>query len=266
MISRRRMLTTGAGVTAIGALGAIGWEVAPHQLKAGLGLTPDAYVPDVPEGQVRLERLSSEAMGGEVDLFTAVPHGYGAGEGLPVVLVLHGANGAASKFRGFGFGRFVTASVERGAPPFVLAGTDDGPAGWLPTAGADPQAMLLEELPTWLARRGFDSDRTALWGWSRGGYGAVHLTLRDPARARAVALFSPALHADDPVLGDLATLSAVPMGIWCGDRDPWVDGTRALGSALPHAPERFAVVDGAHTRAFWNDHTLPALGWLAGHL
>lgn len=266
MITRRRLLTTGVGAVGVGALGAVGWEVAPYRMKARLGLAPEPHVPRAAEGQVRLERIPSTAMGGEVDLFTAVPAGHGDGAGLPVVVVLHGASAAAAHLRGFGLARFVTAAVERGAPPFVLAGTDDGPTGWVPGAGADPQAMVLEELPAWLARRGFDADRRATWGWSRGGYGALRLAVRDPAWARAAALFSPALDAGDPVLADLTMLAGTPIGIWCGDSDPFVEGARALAAALPSPPEVLTFADGGHTRLFWNDHTLDAFGWLARKL
>lgn len=106
---------------------------------------------------------------GAVDLFTAVPAGHGDGAGLPVVVVLHGSSAAAAALRGFGLGRFVTAAVRAGTPPFVLAGTDDGPAGWIADGPVDPPRMLRDELPTWLAERGFDAGRRTLWSWSRGG-------------------------------------------------------------------------------------------------
>lgn len=53
--------------------------------------------------------------------------------------------------------------------------------------------MLREELPGWLAERGFAADRRALWGWSRGGYGALRFVSETPGWARALVLFSPAL-------------------------------------------------------------------------
>ena len=46
-----------------------------------------------------------------------------------MVVVLHGASASARDLRTFGLGRFVTAAVRAGTPPFVLASTDDGPAG-----------------------------------------------------------------------------------------------------------------------------------------
>jgi predicted esterase len=239
----------------------------PDYVKGRLGLLPDPFIPDAGEGRVRVERVRSASMGGELDLFTAVPVGHGTGEGLPVVVVLHGSSARAADFRGFGLGRFLTAAVEQGAPPFVLAGTDDGPTGWVADgAGADPAAMLREELPGWLSDRGFAGDRRAVWGWSRGGYGALRLVEDTPDWARAAALFSPAVSEGDDVFGGVERLEGLPLGFWCGDEDPFIDALRALVERLPTPPEVLTVAEGAHTRIFWNDHTLDAFAWLAGHL
>jgi hypothetical protein len=266
MLTRRQLLTGGAGLVGLGTLGVGGWELTPDGYKARLGLLPDPFVPDAPEGQVRLETVRSDAMGGEVDLFTAVPAGHGDGAGLPVVVVLHGSSASAADFRAFGFGRFLTRAVERGAPPFVLAGTDDGPNGWVPAGRADPQKLVTEELPGWLARRGYDADRRALWGWSRGGYGVLRLAEVAPGWARAAALFSPAVATGDPVYDGLDALEDLPLGVWCGTDDPFYDAIRVLVDDLPAPPEVLTYADGAHTRNFWNDHTLEAFSWLAGHL
>jgi hypothetical protein len=213
-----------------------------------------------------VQAFSSAAMGRDVDLFTAVPAGYGDGAGLPVVVVMHGASASVGEFREFGFPRFLTAAVEAGAPPFVLAGTDDGPTGWLPSGGADPARMLRDELPQWLADQGFDVDRRAVWAWSRGGYGALRLALADPGWARAWALFSPAVAADDPELADLSALGDVPLAFWCGTDDAFYDDVRSVVDRLPGEPEVTGFVAGGHTRVLWNDLTLEAFAWLAEKL
>jgi hypothetical protein len=260
------VLIGGAALAGVAAAGATGWEVAPYsvtsRVRNHLGLTPDPFVPDAPEGQVRLERVTSEHLG-EIDLFTAVPAGHGAGAGLPVIVVLHGSSASAAAFQAFGLARFVTAAVQAGAPPFVLAGTDDGPDGWVPSAGADPQAMLGEELPGWLEDRGFAADRRALWGWSRGGYGALRYVQTDPAWARGLALFSPALHDGNSALADLSALAALPWGLWCGESDPFHDGAVALAEQAPTPPDPWVQGEGAHTRLYWNAHTLAMMQFLA---
>ncbi len=253
----------GAVVGGVAALGLAGGGAAVWRATRD---EPVWFVPDAAEGRVRVESVASAAMGGDVDLFTAVPAGYGDGAGLPVVVVLHGASASAAAFRGFGFARFLTAAVEAGAPPFVLAGTDDGPSGWVPDGGSDPFRMLQEELPGWLDERGFDSGRRVVWAWSRGGYGALRLALEDPGYAAAWALFSPAVSAGDPALADLSALAGEPTGFWCGTDDGFYDDVRAVVERLPDEPEVEVYEDGGHTRVFWNDHTLQAFAWMAGHL
>lgn len=265
-VGRRGLLAAGGLLVGLGALGL---EVAPPsvtaRLEGMLGIEPDVFVPDVAEGEVRLERVRSLAMG-DVDLFTAVPAGHGDGAGLPVVVMLHGSSASAAQLQGFGLARFVTAAVEAGTPPFVLVGTDDGPAGWVPSGDVDPQRMLRDELPLWLADRGFAAERRALWGWSRGGYGALKFVAGEPDWAASLALFSPALEPDDPVLLDLGSLADLPWGLWCGEWDPFRDGALALADAAPVAPAPWVGGDGGHTRAYWNNHTLEMFDQLARKL
>jgi pimeloyl-ACP methyl ester carboxylesterase len=264
--TRRQLLLGGTAALGVGASASAVWSATPWRIRAGLGLTPDPWIPDAPEGVVRLERVDSAAVPGGLDLFTAVPAGHGEGAGLPVVVVLHGSSASAADFRGFGLPRFVSAAVEGGAAPFVLAGTDDGPVGWVPGGGADPQAMLAGELPGWLADRGYDASRIAVWGWSRGGYGALRMALDRPGWARAAALFSPALGDAEPDLDALAALESLPLGVWCGIHDIFYEPVRSLVRRLPAPPEVTTWEDAGHTRVFWNRHTIPALTWLAGHL
>lgn len=268
-LTRRRLVVGAGGLLAAGAAGAagvLGRDELPWEVRRSLGLLPDPYIPDAAEGRVRLERVSSAAMGTDLALFTAVPAGHGDGSGLPVVVVLHGSSASAADFRDFGLPRFVTAAVEAGAPPFVLAGTDDGPSGWVPVPGSDPFAMLREELPDWLAARGFDAGRRVMWGWSRGGYGALRFALEHPGWARAAALFSPAVSSSDPALADLSGLGTLPIGVWCGTDDGFHDAVREVAGRLPAPPVIETYAEGGHTRIFWNDHTVDALGWLGAEL
>jgi pimeloyl-ACP methyl ester carboxylesterase len=226
----------------------------------------DWFIPDAPDGQVKLETVMSEERGQEVDLFTAVPAGYGDGSGLPVVIVLHGGTGRPRDYQGFGFGRFVTQAVRDGAEPFVLAGADGDTLRWEPSAGDDPQGMVVNEMPQWLADRGYDVKRRVLWGWSMGGYGVLRLAESFPDYAGAVAAFSPALFDGDSVYDDAGQLTDLPLAIWCGTEDMFYDADRAFVAALPAPPQIVSYSPGAHTRYFWNDHTLAAFAFLAQHL
>jgi len=120
MITRRGLLVGGSVGVAVGVGlgGVVGWEMAPTSVQAdvrrALGRGPEIYVPDAPEGQVRLEQVTSQYLGA-TDLFTAVPAGHGAGAGLPVIVVLHGSSASAAAFREYGLARFVAAVVQAAA-------------------------------------------------------------------------------------------------------------------------------------------------------
>jgi pimeloyl-ACP methyl ester carboxylesterase len=267
-LSRRRLLTGIAGLGGIAALGGAGYAVMPDSLRIRLGWGPDPYIPDALEGQVHLETVGSQARGHDVNLFTAVPHGFGDGAGLPVVVVLHGASATASDFEPFGLARFLTTAVEAGTEPFVLAGADGGAQSWEPdrATGDDPRRMVIEERPGWLDDRGYDAGRRALWGWSMGGYGALRIAELDPGWARAVAAFSPAVGIGDAVFDAVAALAPTPLAVWCGTEDALYSSVRALVDSLPRRPEIVSYGDGGHTRVFWNDQTLEAFDFLGRHL
>ncbi len=266
-VGRRRVLLGAAGAGAVVAAGAVGWSLASDRVARSLGLGPDPFIPTAPEGVITLETVHSDARGADVQLFTAVPDGFGEGEGLPVVVVLHGASGRPSQYQEFGLGRFLTAAVEAGAAPFVLAGADGGTLRWEPQPdGDDPQRMVREELPRWLDERGFDATRRAVWGWSMGGYGALRLAQDAPRWSRATATFSPAVAVGDPVFGNVARLAGQTLGMWCGTQDPFIDAVRALVDVLPQPPVIASFTPGAHTRVYWNDQTLDAFEFLSSSL
>lgn len=256
------------GLAGVAALGGAAYAVAPARVDRLLGLEAEPFIPTAPEGLVRLETVFSKARGQDVDLFTCVPEGHGDGEGLPVVVVLHGSSARAEDFRGFGLPRFLTQAVRDGAEPFVLAGADGGLSGWEPNLSSsdDPQAMVVEEMPAWMNQRGFDGRRRGLWGWSMGGYGALRLAEGFGGWARAVAAFSPAVSSGDAVFADVDALSGLPLGVWCGTEDSFYDAVRELVTRLPQAPEVAGFSAGRHTRVFWNDQTLAAFDLLASHL
>jgi S-formylglutathione hydrolase FrmB len=229
---------------------------------------PQAHIPDAPEGQIRLETIYSRARGRKVRLFTAVPHGYGDGAGLPVCLVLHGVTATPSDYRAFGLGRFLTAAVRRGAPPFVLAGADGGVLYWEPDIAADdnPQEMLTTEMPNWLADRGYDAGRVAGWGWSMGGYGVLRLAEVRPGWLRATAAFSPDVTYSRRVSEQDGQLERTKLGIWCGRSDVLYHDVRAFVARLPQRPQIVCYGPGAHTRAYWDSVTLPAFAFVGAAL
>ena len=214
---------------------------------------------------MRLEQVRSTARGRDVGLWTAVPAGSGDGAGLPVCLLLHGGSATTADFSRFGYGRFLTAAVEAGAPAFVLAGADGSPGGWLGSgAGSadDPQAMLATELPRWCADRGFDSSRLAAYGWSLGGFGALRGAELRPGAWRAVAALSPAVAQGDAVFAGAGRLEPARTALWCAESDAFYPAVQALAAALPGPPRISGHAPGGHTRRFWNSVTPEAFAFV----
>jgi pimeloyl-ACP methyl ester carboxylesterase len=266
-VTRRALLVGSAVVVGTAIGGAASWPFLPDRIKWKLTGVPDAYIPDAPEGKVTLEQVYSKSRGAEVDFFTAVPAGYGNGKDLPVVVVCHGATATPADYQAFGLPRFLTAAVDAGSKPFVLAGAYGGVLSWEPQpSGDDPQAMVLEEMPDWIEERGFDSSRLALWGWSMGGYGVLRMAEVKPDWAKAVAAFSPAVTPGDNVFNGVDKLAGTPLGVWCGTEDGLFDSVQQLVDSLPEDPEIWSYSEGAHTRIYWNDQTLDAFAFLSSHL
>jgi pimeloyl-ACP methyl ester carboxylesterase len=254
---RRRFLLAG-GAVAGAAVAVAGYR--------GRLAGPDPTIPDVPTGDERLDRRRSDARGKAVDFYTAVPAGYGAGRGLPVCLVLHGASKTAADFASLGLGRFLTDAVRRGAPPFVLAGASGGRLSWRPAGGDDPQRMVREEIPAWCDERGFHPWRRVVWGWSMGGYGSLLLAEAYPGFVRAVAAFSPAVTEGDDVFTSTGLLRDLPVGLWCGRQDGLYPSVRKLATTLPQPPAAGSYAPGRHNFGYWSRCIPAAFEFLAARL
>ncbi len=124
--------------------------------------------------------------------------------------------------------------------------------------------MLAEDLPTWLANRGFTAPFAA-FGISMGGYGALNYARRPGLNA--VAAISAALftswadaksrnafadeaqwEATEP-LRHTDELSGTQLGVWCGERDPFITPDRQLISKAH--PKVAAIGPGAHDGNYW---------------
>ncbi len=266
LVTRRRILGLGAAAVGVAAAGVVSGTVPlPHRLRRiFLDQGPAGTIPNAPKGDVRLEYLESEARGRTVGFFTAVPDGHGDGQGLPVCLVLHGASATTADFEDFGLPQFLTAAVQAGVPPFVLAGADGGVSRWAGDGGLDdPQTMLRYELPDWCSARGFDTSRIAAHGWSMGGYGSLLLAIRNPDWLRGVAVLSPAVGGGE--VDDRADqLDGSRIAIWCGTADSLKPAIEALSAEIPGGPSIERYAPGAHTRAYWNRVTPEAMDFI-GH-
>ncbi|MER7016216.1 alpha/beta hydrolase-fold protein [Saccharopolyspora sp. NPDC000359] len=245
---------------------------------------------DMPE--IRTELVHSEHRGTDTQLYLAYPTGLESTENLPVVLYLHGRDGVEPTPIPYD----TLASLERlhregRIPPFAFAVVDGGynPYWNDGSANGDLAAMLNEELPGWLAERGFGDEEGlpfAVAGISTGGFGALtYAADRNLAGqpVSAVAEVAPALQvswegmrekeafatedewlAVDP-LHRLDDLGDVPVGVWTGDADPFLDGINELIERHDNTPV-VTFLPGGHEGAVFEAVGTEFVEFLAGAL
>jgi hypothetical protein len=259
-VSRRSLLLGGAGVGIVGVGAGVLTDVLPGgpRVRRLLGLTgPDGTIPDVPAGPVVTSKLASRARGRDVTVITMAPEGFTA-DALPKVVALHGRGGDANWILGLGLPKFLTAAVRAGVPPFAVISVDGGPdTYWVDSKpGDDPQKMLTDELPA----------VQAAFGVSMGAFGALRFA-RNRRDLKAVAVAGPALFeswSDASIRGAFASeaqwsaneplrhandIAGVPLGVWCGTEDPFVDAAHSLISQTH--PAQAAIGPGAHEDPYW---------------
>ncbi|MGI8310639.1 alpha/beta hydrolase [Saccharopolyspora hattusasensis] len=268
MLSRRSVLASGvAGLAAL-----------------GVGLTADLdsrpAVPLADASDLSVEQVYSQARNCPVHLVTMYPKGV-AREGLPACLMLHGRFGDARKSAG-GLPNWLSDSVAVGRiPSFAFLAVDGGGNSyWHRWPGDDPMSMLLDEVPRWLAERGLGGEGGrpfAAAGISMGGFGALLYARRRREQGNplsAAAVVSPALitswqemskrrafaneaeWAEMDPLRHIGALGDVPLGVWCGTEDRFIDGTRRFIRAAQ--PDYASTTPGGHNSRYYRK-ALPEL-------
>ncbi|HVV11940.1 alpha/beta hydrolase [Amycolatopsis sp.] len=255
--SRRSLLIAGAsglgiaGITAGTATGALPFSEA---VQRALGVTSTTPVSQL--GVAKVERVFSQARNREVDLVTLLPS-KNPPKNLPMSLLLHGLHGRARTAAPTGTLAELSSQVARHASPsYGFVAVDGGDNYWHQAhPGDDPMAMLLEEVPQWLKRRGLggtDGLPFACTGMSMGGFGGLLYARRRAERRQpvgALALLAPALILSwtemakrgifrdeaewasmDP-LKHLDATAGVPMAVYCGTEDSFIDGVRQFMAA-----------------------------------
>ncbi|HEY0453640.1 alpha/beta hydrolase [Actinophytocola sp.] len=217
------------------------------------------------------ERIRSMSRRTEVELVVIRPEE--AEPNLPVCLALHGRGASARQFLDLGVPETLSSLVNyQGTPPFAVVAVDGGDSYWVArNEEDDPQLMLSDEIPKWLGERGLASNPFAVLGISMGGYGALNYA-KNPSDP-AVAAISPALFLswpeasardafaderhwrDTDPLQHPQSFAGVPMGVWCGEADPFVDATRQLITRAK--PSVGDIEPGDHDPVFWRK-VLPA--------
>lgn len=272
-LSRRGFLAASASA----ALTAAGCASEPP--RPGPPAGPPPAKPAALTSAVTVERVVSAARNQTVDLVFMVPEGVPATD-LPVCLALHGRGASARNFLTLGLPEALTRVVKDGTPPFAVVAID-GDHYWLETEpGDDPQRMLSAELPGWLSNRNLKQP-SAVFGISMGAFGALRYA-RDHRDLRAAAACSPALftswgdakarkmfesreqwEANEP-LRHLDELKPVPVGVWCGNGDPFAKAARKLAEGA--APVESTFAPGGHTEKYWKQVMPDIMAFTGRHL
>ena len=290
-LSRRRFLVGGAGAAvALGAGGVVLVErgVLPGRSRLDQwrgGCDVEAPVPDVAPGRVVDGSFRSVARATDVGWTLLLPPGAREGDRLPLCVGLHGRGATHDLVRTLGVDRFLAAAVQGGSPPFAVVGVDGGDAvNWHRRATGDaPVRMVSDELLPAMAERGLAIDRVGLWGWSLGGWGALHLAATwGSGRVAAVVSTSPAIWRSvgdaqprtfdgeaDFVANDLFSrtdrLRGIPIRIDCGESDPFADAAVALAERLEPQPVG-GLAKGCHDDPFFRSVAPTQIAFLASAL
>lgn len=286
--TRRTVLLGGLGMLAAAATGLGGVEAGVLPGRDRLDRITDrlpAGVPQIDPGRLVSGSFASQARHAATSWSVAYPPGH-AGARLPVLVSLHGRGGSHrdSFAGGLHLHRFLADAVRHGSAPFAIASVDGGDHEyWHPRRGADPAGMVIEEFLPLLSRRGLDTARIGLFGWSMGGYGALYLAGRLGADWTAVAIAeSPAVwrqagqsaagafdDAEDfnehAIFGRLDLLDGIPLRLDCGAADGFAPVTRQLRAALTPTPAG-GIQPGGHDAGYWRSQASAQLRFAAAHL
>ena len=231
---------------------------------------------------IRFERVYSAARHREVTLAFYVPTGPNP-RGLPMSILLHGLHGDARHAAVGNLAEVLTAAVAKGSvPAFGFVAVDGGDNYWHENVpGDDPMAMLLDEVPRWLKERGY-GEPFAVTGVSMGGFGSLLYARRRAERGdpiAAAAAISPGLITTWPEMakrkafkneGEWASLDPLrnlkstgptALGVWIGDRDRFIEGTRRYMREV--RPEVGVVKGGGHDDGLYRKVTPDVVQFLA---
>lgn len=302
-LSRRRVLAVGLG--AIGAVvgaGIVGIELVDHGVLPGKSLL-DRLDGSCSVGGPKLTfatlgpqvsgSFDSSARQRTVGYTVAWPPGFGPGDELPLVLMLHGEGGShLDAVSGMSPAQLV--AITTGAAghlatsvPTAIVTVDGGHGYWHPHPDDDPMAMLVDELLPRCRAMGLGNPSRGLgvMGISMGGYGALALAEHHPGLVRAVAAISPAIwtsydqarsvNADAytdaaefdayDAVTHAAALAGLPVLVESGVDDPFHPGVVAFAAAAPSSTTvRFSA--GCHTAPFFVEQEPTAVAFLDAHL
>ncbi|MFD5827337.1 alpha/beta hydrolase [Lentzea sp. NPDC060358] len=279
----RRTLLAAFGVVVATALG-VATYVSSSSSEASQQIATADRVNSKPAAKptIRFERVYSAARHREVTLAFYLPTG-ASPRGLPMSILLHGLHGDARHAAIGNLADVLTAAVAKGSvPAFGFVAVDGGDSYWHENVpGDDPMAMLLDEVPRWLKDRGY-GEPFAVTGVSMGGFGSLLYARRRAERGdpvAAAAAISPGLITTWPEMAkrrafknegewtsldplrNLKATGPTALGVWIGDRDRFIEGTRRFMREV--RPEVSTVKDGGHDDGLYRKVTPDVIRFLA---
>jgi pimeloyl-ACP methyl ester carboxylesterase len=256
-LTRRSLLLGGGGIAlAVGgfvasaATGAVKLNPTLRHTITALGQVPaptSTAVTPVSMATTSVASVYSHSRGANLNLVSFLPAGI-APATLPVCLLLPGMPGDPRRAMPSLSAALSAEAASPGGRPFAVVALDGGENCWhQERPGADPMDVLIDELPAWLAAHGFTGAPAVAAGIGMGGFDALLYARRRNERGgpvRAVAAIAPSLPTSwreasawhtfqdetqwtalDP-LRHVSALGHTAVGVWCGERDPYLAGIR----------------------------------------
>ncbi|MFF5248036.1 alpha/beta hydrolase-fold protein [Streptosporangium sp. NPDC000095] len=242
----RRAFLVGGGLAALG-LGGAALAAGPDGIRGAYAQIVCGAVPEPPvtsPGTLQRSRVDRRRV------IIGLPPG--AEDGLPAVIMLHGAAGdARTPFDVYAIDRYLAAGGGR----FAVVSIDDWPS-------ADIPGTLLPYLNT----NGMDTTKIGLMGWSSGGAGALRLAAElGPEQVAAVVAASPTVSAAQAPLRELVD---IPVWLGCGERDAWARQTQTMLKGLKAlgATAEGGITEGCQDTAYRRRVLPEQLAFLARHI
>jgi S-formylglutathione hydrolase FrmB len=278
----RRTLIAAIGVVIATAMGVAAYVSSSNAVEQQIATSDRVKTASAAKPVIRFERVYSAARHREVTLAFYLPAGANP-RGLPMSILLHGLNGDARHAAVGNLPDVLAGAVAKGSvPAFGFVAVDGGNNYWHENVtGDDPMAMLLDEIPRWLKERGY-GEPFAVTGVSMGGFGALLYARRRAERGdpiAATAAISPGLITTWPEMAKrrafkgeaewasldplrhLKSTGPTALGVWIGDRDRFIEGTRRFIREV--RPEVSAVKGGGHDDGLYRKVTPDVVQFLA---
>lgn len=240
-------------------------------------------------GPVTRGTLQSQATQSSPNWLIYYPPDTAAGDPLPVVIMMHGLGDTIAALDSNHYSQALYDTVVKDkTPPFAIAAIDGGTLFYQRQGSLDGGALIAGEFLGELARRGLDTSRLALTGWSMGGWGSLRLACDElHGKLKAIApLSAPCYQSFDQVpdptwmtraefdrnnfYNRTARLTGLPIFLACGKQDGFYPGNASFAAKLAKTPGVGPLTTsfgpGIHDPQYWASVAPAQLRFLGRHL